>query len=231
MNRQTRWIYRDMIDVYYDTEKYLSLDIEQLCDQIGVESDEEIRIVEKLLRFKFEKTENGYSHSICDKVIADYHSKSAIAKANGKLGGRPKKPIGFQSGSDQDAICKQDNTGSQTNQEPITKNHKPTTKEKTAPEGDFFEGVDPQIVSDFKALRTKHRAPITKTALNGIKREAILAGFSFEDALKMCCERNWRGFKADWIKKDISHKEQKFDPTAYVNRKRNIPDDNIIDIN
>ena len=71
--------------------------------------------------------------------------------------------------------------------------------QKTAPKGDLFPGIDPQIVADFKALRNKQRAPITQTALAGIQREADKAGLSLEAALRTCCENSWRGFKAVWI--------------------------------
>lgn len=63
---------------------------------------------------------------------------------------------------------------------------------------DLFPGVDPQVLADFKILRTKLRAPITPTAAAGIRREAEKAGVTVQHALAMCCERGWRGFKADW---------------------------------
>lgn len=132
MSRQARWIYRDLLDIYYDTEKPLALDLDVLCDQVGAESDEERRIVERLLRFKFTKAEDGYRHAICDQVITDYHTKAETAKTNGKKGGRPKKadgneekPSGFQSGSDQVADSIPQPTGLKTNQEPITNKEEP----------------------------------------------------------------------------------------------------------
>lgn len=132
MSRQARWIYRDLLDIYYDTEKPLALDLDVLCDQVGAESDEERRIVERLLRFKFTKADDGYRHAICDQVITDYHTKAETAKTNGKKGGRPKKadgneekPSGFQSGSDQVADSIPQPTGSKTNQEPITNKEEP----------------------------------------------------------------------------------------------------------
>lgn len=64
---------------------------------------------------------------------------------------------------------------------------------------ELFAGVPAQIVADFKALRTKLRAPITQTAMAGIEREAAKAGVSVSDALRLCCERGWRGFKAEWV--------------------------------
>lgn len=135
MSRHARWIYRDLLDIYYDTEKPLPLDLDRLCDEVGAESDEERRIVERLLRFKFEKTDDGYRHAICDQVIADYHKKAETAQTNGKKGGRPRKakvteekPSGFQSGSDQIPGSMQQAPGSQTNQEPITNNQINTPK-------------------------------------------------------------------------------------------------------
>jgi len=129
MSRHSRWIYRDLLDIYYDTEQPLSLDLDLLCDQVGAESEDERRIVERLLRFKFTKSEDGYRHVICDQVIADYHTKAETAKTNGKKGGRPRKakesdekPSGFPSGSDQLPDGNPIATESQTNQEPITNN-------------------------------------------------------------------------------------------------------------
>lgn len=136
MSRQMRWIYRDMLDVYYDTETPLPLDFEVLCDSIGVESDDERKLVERILRFKFTKTDTGYFNDVCVRVIADYHTKAETAKANGKLGGRPSKakanqnkPSGFPSGSDPVSEPnpdltqgEADGTQSEANQEPITIN-------------------------------------------------------------------------------------------------------------
>lgn len=61
------------------------------------------------------------------------------------------------------------------------------------------EGVDVQVWQDWQKLRAKQRAPITATVVKGIQREADRAGLSLTDALAMCCERSWRGFKADWV--------------------------------
>lgn len=61
-------------------------------------------------------------------------------------------------------------------------------------------GVTDQTAKDFLLIRKAKRAPLTETALNGIRAEASAAGMSLEDALKMCCERGWQSFKADWVK-------------------------------
>jgi hypothetical protein len=71
-------------------------------------------------------------------------------------------------------------------------------KEQRPADADLFAGVDPQVVADFRKLRKAKKAEITGTAVDGIKREAAKAGLTLESALRMCCERGWVGFKADW---------------------------------
>lgn len=126
MSRKARWIYRDMLDIYYDSEQPLTSNVDALCELLGADDEEDRRIVERHLRFKFELVEDGYRHRVCDSVIAEYHSKAETARANGRLGGRPRKnrekPSGFLSGSDPVATDNPVETGSQANQEPITKN-------------------------------------------------------------------------------------------------------------
>ena len=60
------------------------------------------------------------------------------------------------------------------------------------------ELVSDQIWDDFLAVRKRKNAELTLTAWNGIVKEAEKAGISIEEALRICCERGWQGFKADW---------------------------------
>lgn len=71
------------------------------------------------------------------------------------------------------------------------------------------EGVSVQTWKDFIKSR---KAKLTQTALDGIQREANKAGWSLEDALKECCTRGWRGFKADWVsdKQDTGRQQKTF---------------------
>ncbi|MFY1884157.1 hypothetical protein ACOTCJ_11695 [Achromobacter xylosoxidans] len=63
-------------------------------------------------------------------------------------------------------------------------------------------GVDPQVATDFLALRAKKRAPVTATALAGLEREAAAAGMTLNDALRTASERGWQGFKAEWVRNE-----------------------------
>ena len=61
------------------------------------------------------------------------------------------------------------------------------------------DGVSPKIWQDFLKLRKAKKAPMTDTALDGIRREAEKAGYSLDLALETCCKRGWQGFEADWV--------------------------------
>lgn len=63
----------------------------------------------------------------------------------------------------------------------------------------LFDGIPDSLIHDFAAVRKAKRAPITATAINGIKREAAKAGMTLEQAITICVERNWQGFNAEWV--------------------------------
>lgn len=100
------------------------------------------------------------------------------------------------SGNTDETLQKRSSNGLDTDTEQIQNREE---KKKTTPDGELFPNVDGQVVIDFKAMRNKQKAAITKTAIEGIEREAAKAGMSLEAALRMCCERGWRGFKAEWV--------------------------------
>lgn len=60
------------------------------------------------------------------------------------------------------------------------------------------EGIGEQVIFDFLKLRKAKKAPLTETAIDGIKREAVKARITLEDALRTCIERGWQAFKAEW---------------------------------
>lgn len=60
------------------------------------------------------------------------------------------------------------------------------------------DGVSAGVWRDFQAVRKAKRSPITEIAMQGIIREAGKAGITLEQALTVCIERGWQGFRADW---------------------------------
>lgn len=63
-------------------------------------------------------------------------------------------------------------------------------------------GVDRQLGEDYLRVRRVKKAPLTRTSMFGLQREAAKAGMAIEDAVRVCVERGWIGFKADWVLRD-----------------------------
>jgi hypothetical protein len=78
-------------------------------------------------------------------------------------------------------------------------------KEKFDPLGALITlGVDQQTAEDWLSLRKSKKAPVTRTALDAIEREAEAAGLSLDSALQTACQRGWVGFKAEWVANEKS---------------------------
>lgn len=63
------------------------------------------------------------------------------------------------------------------------------------------ESVDEQAASEWFRVRKKKRAvPLSPLAWSGFKAEAKKAGWTLDDAVRKCAQRNWVSFEADWVK-------------------------------
>ncbi len=84
-----------------------------------------------------------------------------------------------------------------------------TTKTTRAPRFDAQAhlvalGVSPDLATDWIEHRKSVKAKPSKTAIEGIAREAEKANMSLSDALRESCSRGWRGFKAEWMRDKTS---------------------------
>ena len=57
-------------------------------------------------------------------------------------------------------------------------------------------------------VRKAKKAKWTETALKGLIRESEKAGISLQEAMQICCERGWIGFKADWIQQEAKKAQE-----------------------
>lgn len=180
-------IYFRLINYYYDTESPIPVETQSVIRRLRLGSNSEI--VGIILKEFFTLESDGWHHKRCDDEISQYHDKAEVNQVNGKKGGRPKKTQSVSKDNPDITLTK--------NQEPITKNHIYTP-----------EGVNPSIFADFKKLRDKQKAPITETAIKGLKREADKAKMTLDQVMQLCCERGWRGFKADWVQNNVPNSVQ-----------------------
>lgn len=102
-------IYRRLIDLYYQTERPITIDVDRAARLIRKSG--QVALVESVLSEFFQKTETGYTNKRCEAEITKYHAKADRAKA-----ANDKRWSGHVLKSD-----KKLETISAPNQEPITK--------------------------------------------------------------------------------------------------------------
>lgn len=76
------------------------------------------------------------------------------------------------------------------------------------------------LVSDYVLMRQTKNASLTETAFNLLIKECQDNNFSIEKALEIAIQRNWTGFKVEWVE-NITKNTNNGKPT--VTRTRNRP--------
>ena len=175
--------YLRLIFYYYDSEKPISnQELDKIFRKCRIPKDLGCYILDE-----FFQCDDGeyWIHKRCDQEITRYKAKIEQAVKAGQ------------------ASVKARLNARLTTVEPII-NHKPLTINQDikpeSPKGSLVcpDDVESSIWHDYLKIRKAKKSPITETALNGLRRESKKANISLSDALKVCCERGWIGFKADW---------------------------------
>jgi len=84
LTRLERSIYRDLMDIYYETELPLTKDIKKLCRLILATSNEESTAVEQVLNEFFTDSENGWFHGRCFDEINKYQTQTTQKSIAGR---------------------------------------------------------------------------------------------------------------------------------------------------
>jgi uncharacterized protein YdaU (DUF1376 family) len=189
------YIYRTLIDWYYLDELPIPNDLPLIIRRLSV-AEGYIQQLQNVLNDFFILQEAWYHQRIEDEITA-YKAQIEHASKAGKASAeaRAKKN---KTNVQQLLNTRSTDVQPTNNHKPITTNHKIHTP----------DGVALTLWSDFLILRRAKKLPITNTALDGIKREADKAGITLNEAITICCERGWGGFKADWLKAEAVAKEK-----------------------
>ena len=188
--------YRQLIDHCWDQRGPLPKDLERcyrICGAVNKEEQDAVRGI--ISEFFIEMDDGFYNKRVTDE-IRRCAAISGVRTAAGRVGGLAKAAA--KNDAVKGAVANAKQMLANAKQMPVSPSPSPSpesSQKNTAP-----DGVNIQVWQDFQKLRSSQKAPITKTALDGIRREADKAGLSLNQALQLCCERSWRGFKAFWIK-------------------------------
>ena len=220
-------VYFRLVCHYYDTEQPIPLDTDSVIRRLRLGSHAET--VLKILAEFFTRTESGFVNQYCERLIEKYHAGAKKNKKNGKGGGRPKKNKDL-AGDKNKPIGLPDETDSQPNgnlnHKPITNNQEPQTRIVSAkaqkPLLDYScwpSEADPSVLADWLAMRKRMKADVSQTVINQFApqlREAGRNGYSVTYCISECITRNWRGFRADWILKDVQHHGNSFNKQELI---------------
>tara|TARA_Y100001978_G_C23575103_1_gene376148 strand:+ start:290 stop:790 length:501 start_codon:yes stop_codon:yes gene_type:complete len=155
----------------------------------------EVKVV--LEEFFILEVGKGWTNPRADEEIKKYQSKVQSAIRAGKASALAR----FNARS----------TTVQLNKKQETRNNKQETyNNKTLKRP---RNVSKKTWDDFLVHRKNKKAPLTETALKGIKNEVKKTTISLEDALVMCQARGWQSFKSDWVTKE----QKSFATTNYGN--------------
>jgi uncharacterized protein YdaU (DUF1376 family) len=177
-------VYFKLINYYYDSEQCIPKETDSVIRRLRLGSVRDT--VGIVLQEFFVLQNDGWHHLRCDDEIFKYHHKAEVNQRIGKLGGRPKKTQTVSVGIPEITLT--------TNHKPITNIHTP-------------DGVSESIFKDYLEVRKAKKAKWTETALKGLQREAGKANISLEKAMQICCERNWVGIQASWLKDEVKPKQ------------------------
>ena len=171
LTRVERSVYRDAIELYYDTESVLTDDIERLQKRLLCRSDEEKQALSDVLDEFFYHQDDGYFHERCDHEIAKYRANiSAKAKAGiASAEARRKKAKARK----QNSTRVKSSSTSVHNQEPITNNQEPITNNQSKDISHPSDAVDKvKVIFDYWCL-TMSKSSQTKLTVE--RRKCINA--------------------------------------------------------
>ena len=177
--------YRRLLDLYYLHERTLNEDVSIVARKINMRDN--VPEVETVLEeFFVLETGKGWTNPRADEEIEKYQSKVQSAIRAGKASALARSNA-------------RSTTVQPNNKQETLNNKQETYNNKTLKRP---RNVSKKTWDDFLVHRKNKKAPLTETALKGIKNEVKKTSISLEDALVMCQARGWQSFKSDWISKE-----------------------------
>jgi len=189
-------IYRQLLDWYYLDELPIPKETQTVIRRLRLVSDSDTQSLQNVLNDFFVLRDDGYHQSHCDGVIHKYHGMAKKNKANGKLGGRPKKTQSV-------ILDNPDQSESKGNQEPITKNQQPTTKkEKKGASADvvLVDGLDVNAWTAWFFYRDGIGKPIKPASMLAAQKAMVKFGEQQSAVVEQSMANGWQGLFA--IKQD-----------------------------
>lgn len=192
-------IYWAIVEMLYQNANALRTNYNRIAFDIHQSSDETVKsVITDFELFSFsEDGEYFYSESI-ERRLEKRNDKSEKARqsALNRWNRSEGNANALETHSESDAIKESKGKESKVNilLEKETKhtsfNFRKSLEEKS---------LDNNLVDEWMIVRKKLKAVDTETAFKKFISEVIKSGKTIDYVLKLCIEKSWRGFSADWI--------------------------------
>ena len=210
LNRIERGLYRDLIELYYETEKPLPVEVVEVARRIV--ANELSTDVERMLNEFFTETPQGWYHVRCDEEISKYQGNNSQRALAGKASAA-KKALKKHQALNGDSTSveiplneKPTEIHNQSTNQPI--NHKPKEEGERAKALTRPDDVDEQVWADWLQLRKAKKAPVTASVLKTARKEAALATMTLTGFLEIWCARGSIGLEAAWLRSNDKTQSQ-----------------------
>lgn len=193
LTRVERALYRELIELYYDTEQPLPAgDFPWICKKVLASDQAEIDAVKAILREFFELDGEVYRHERCDQEIAAYRAKQDAAVKAGRASAQSR--LNAKATTVERTLNRRSTTVQPTN------NHKPRTKNQEPKKDEEVAVLPPWVPKgEWKALlevRKDKKAPNTPRALKLLLDELErLKSLGFDPA-KVLDQSTLKGWKS-----------------------------------
>ncbi len=140
MGFQEKGAYALLITAYYASGGPLPLDMVELHRMVGCESDSDRRSVDRVLKLKFVRTDFGYVHERCEKVIeeqtAAHERRSKAAKVHwSKVRAKQEQSTCIADALHEQSICNQNQNQNHNQIKEKPKTQKPSSAPADLPAG------------------------------------------------------------------------------------------------
>jgi uncharacterized protein YdaU (DUF1376 family) len=187
--------YTLLMDACYDRERWPTL--AEAIEWTWASTQDEIDAVTFVLNRFFLLQEGVYVQERIQEEIARYHANAATNQRIAVARETKRKAEGTKR-APRKTKREQVVDEPPPNHKPLTTNQEPIEERKSA-NAPPLDQVPDELLKDYlEVRRAKKAGKLTQTAIEGIDREAKLAGLTLEQALRVCCEQGWQGFKAVW---------------------------------
>ena len=207
LTRVERSLYRDLIELYYDTENALTSDVQKLQRLVIAQNEQEKEALNYVLDEFFELTGDVYTHTFCDEVIEDYKSNTSKKAAAGRASAEARRLKAEALKAERGGVIKQDLTHVEqplnkcaTNQKPETINHKPnttTTKDHSVWNWNPKQQILDQLIEQFQVPKKFVDEKLFAFKTYWSEREDM--GGSYDAKFVNDIQRSWKKYKHEWI--------------------------------